>query len=345
MLLALIVLTLVYAYLNGYRDSSGILSGVLASRAMHPRSALFLAAAAEFAGPFLFGLAVARTIATGLIDPAAVSLESVVAAVLAALLWTLFAWWRGIPSSSSHALVGGLLGAALLASGPSAIIPGGLLRVLLPLFLAPPLGFLVGSMAMHLLLFAFSGATPKVNTLFRRLQILTMASLSLAHSANDSGKAIGLITLGLLLAGRLEGFVPPLWVVAACAAAIALGAARADWRLIRTLGGKIYRVRPINALASQVASTGVVLGSSLTGAPVSTSQVISMALMGSGAAERMNKVRWQVGAEMLLTWGLTIPASMALAAALFWIAGELAENTRLLALTENLFLRLALLIS
>ncbi len=314
MLALLITLALIYAFLNGYRDSSSILAGVIASRAMHPRLALYLSALAEFAAPLLFGVAVARAVATGLIDPQAITLKTIVVAMAAALVWTLLAWWRGIPSSSSHALIGGMLGAAILIDGPQAVLTSGLQIVVLPLFVAPPVGMLVGFLVMHLFLAAFRYARPQVNNLFRRLQIFTMIGLALSHSSNDAQKSMGVIALGLVLAGRMESFRVPLGVVLACAAAIALGASQGDWRLIRTLGGRIYRIRPLNALASQTASAGVIMAAALTGAPVSTSQVISMALMGSGAAEQVNKVRWQVGAEMLLTWALTIPATIALAA-------------------------------
>ncbi len=313
MLILLIILALVYAFLNGFRDSSSILAGVLASRAMHPRWALYLAALAEFVAPFLFGTAVARAIATGLVDPEAITLRTVVVAMMAALSWTLIAWRRGIPSSSSHALIGGLLGAALVTGGAGAIQVGGLVRVVLPLFLVPPLGLVAGFLIMALFLKLFRYASPKINTGFRRIQVFTMVGLALAHSANDAQKSMGIIALGLVLAGKLAVFRIPPAVVLICAAAIALGAARGDWRLIRTLGGKIYRIRPMNALASQTAASGLVLFSALSGAPVSTSQVIAMALMGSGAAERVNKVRWQVGVDMLITWGVTIPAAMILA--------------------------------
>jgi len=280
MLLTLIVLSLLYAFLNGYRDSSSILAGVIASRAMHPRLALALSALAEFIAPLIFGAAVARVLATGLFDPAAISLKTIVVALVSALIWTLVAWRWGIPSSSTHALLGGLLGAAWLINGWDAIQPEGLLRVVLPLFLAPLVGLAVGYLTMVLLLALFRRATPRVNTLFRRLQIFTMLGLAMAHSSNDAQKSIGMIVLGFMLAGKLDTFQAPPGVVILCAAAIALGASRGDWRLIRTLGGKIYRIRPVNALASQAASAGIVLGAASLGAPVSTSQVISMSLMG-----------------------------------------------------------------
>ena len=291
MLLLLIILALFYAFLNGYRDSSSILAGVIASRALPPALGLAIAAVAEFIAPFLFGVAVARALATGLIDPAMITLQTIVVAMAAAVTWTLFAWWRGIPSSSSHALVGGLLGSALLAHGSKAILSSGLVKVVMPLFLAPLLGLVAGNLAMTTFLYAFRNATPRVNTLFRRLQIFTMVGLALSHSANDAQKSMGIIVLGLVLSGELDSFHVPFGVMAACATAIALGASRGDWRLIRTLGSKIYRIRPLNALASQTASAGVIMASAMFGAPVSTSQVIGMALMGAGSAERVPSTR------------------------------------------------------
>jgi PiT family inorganic phosphate transporter len=339
MLFVLIILALFYAFLNGYRDSSSILAGVIASRALPPALALALAAIAEFIAPFLFGVAVARALATGLIDPETITLQTLVVGMAAALTWTLVAWWRGIPSSSSHALIGGLLGAALLSHGPDAIVPGGLVKVVLPLFLAPVLGLAVGYLAMNFLLFAFRDAAPGVNTLFRRLQIFTMLGLALSHSANDAQKSMGIIALGLFLSGELDSFHVPFGVMAACAAAIALGASRGDWRLIRTLGGKIYRIRPLNALASQTASAGLIMASSMFGAPVSTSQVIGMSLMGAGSAERINKVRWQVGKEMVATWALTIPATMGIAALVFWFSAVLSQADGLINRLINLLVR------
>ena len=313
----LIALALVFAFLNGYRDATSIIAGVVASRALPPRLALTLSGLAEFIAPFIFGVAVARTLTTGLVDPQAVTITTITIAMMSALAWTLFTWVRGIPSSSSHALVGGLLGAVIVVDGPQGIIASGLIKVLVPLFLAPPIGMAVGYLVMILILAAFQNARPSINNLFRQLQMATMIGLALSHSSNDAQKSMGIITLGLLLAGRIPTFKVPLYVIGLCAAAIAIGASQGDWRLLRTLGGKMYPIRPVNALASQTASALVIMVSSIVGAPVSTSQVISMSLLGSGAAERVNKVRWQIGVEMLWTWVLTIPATMTLAALMF----------------------------
>ena len=314
MLLLVIGLVLIYGFFNGYRDTSSVLAGVVASRAIRPRLALVLVAIADLIAPFLFGAAVSRSIAAGLVNASAISLRTIVVAMIATLGWNVFTWWRGIPSSSTHALIGGLLGAILITAGPHAILFGGLLIVLLPLLVGPLIGLLLGLLLMYLLLSAFSGATPKVNTLFRRLQVFTMLLLAMSNSANDSHKSMGIIALGLVLAGRLSSFEIPTWVLVLCAAALALGSSFGDWRQIRNLGGRIYRIRPLNALASQAAASILIVTASILGMPVSTPHLISTALMGSGAAERVNKVRWHVASEMAAAWALTIPATMLLSA-------------------------------
>jgi len=311
MLYLLIGLALLYSFLNGYRDSSSILAGVIASRAMRPRVALYLIAAVELVAPFFFGAAVTRSITIGLVKPSVVSLETIVVAIAAAVAWSFFCWWRGIPSSSTHALIGGLLGAALLLNGPQAIQTNGVLYIVLPLFLAPIFGFIIAFALMGLMLWALSMATPRINGLFRQLQVVTAMALGMSNSANDAHKSMGIIVLGLVLAGQLTSFQIPYWVMLACSGSLAIGASLGDWRQIRNLGGKIYRIRPINALASQVTSSAIVLGASVFGMPVSTSHIITTALMGSGASERANKVRWGVAGEMVTTWVITIPATMA----------------------------------
>jgi inorganic phosphate transporter, PiT family len=319
MLIYLIVAALVYDFINGFIDASNIVATVISSRALAPRTALYMTAAAEFIAPFIFGVAVATTIGKGLIDPNVISINVVMAGVMAAIIWNLFTWWIGIPSSSSHALVGGLLGAAIMSSGFQVVQLSGLLLILTALFVSPPLGLLVSYIFMNVSLFVFQKATRKINTLFRRIQILTSLSLALSHGTNDAQKTMGIITLGLVASGYQETFHVPLWVITVSAAAIALGAAFGGWRLIRTLGGRIYKIRPVHAFTSQAASAGVVLGAALLGGPVSTTQVVSGAIMGAGAAERINMVRWQVAQHMLITWLLTIPASTILSALVYML--------------------------
>jgi PiT family inorganic phosphate transporter len=314
---------LVFDFLNGFNDSSNIVATVISSRALAPRTALIMAAIAHFAAPFIFGVAVATTVGKGVIEPSAISPVAVLAGVLSAILWNLFTWWLGIPSSSSHALIGGLLGSSILAEGFGIVQLSGLAKVILALFISPPLGLLTGYLLMRLLRYALRNATPKVSTFFKRSQILTSLALSLSHGTNDAQKTMGVITMGLVSAGLQDTFDVPLWVIAASAGAIALGTALGGWRLIRTLGGRIYKIRPIHGFTAQAASAGVILGAALVGGPVSTTQVVGSSIMGAGAAERLSKVRWHVGQEMLVTWVLTIPVTAGLSAlislALRWV--------------------------
>jgi len=317
LLTILIVASLIFDFLNGFHDSSNVVATVISSRSMSPRASLLMAAVAHFIAPFLFGVAVATTVGKGVIEPSAISPDVILAAVLAAILWNLITWWFGIPASSSHALIGGLLGSAIIAKGVGIIQLPGLLKILVALFISPPIGLLTAFIMMRIVLFAVRNASPRVNTVFKRTQLVTALALALSHGTNDAQKTMGVITMGLVAAGVQESFDVPLWVVAASAGAIALGTAFGGWRLIRTLGGRIYKIRPIHGFTSQAASAAVIFTAALLGGPVSTTQVVGSAIMGAGAAERLSKVRWQVGREMLTTWLLTIPATAAASALLY----------------------------
>lgn len=318
----LLVLALIFDFLNGLHDSSNIVATVIASRALHPRVALILAALAELAGPFLFGVAVATTVGDELLRTSILTTSVVIAALIAAVVWNLLTWYFGIPSSSSHALLGGLLGAGFVTAGLEVVKIQGLLKILLALLASPLVGLVVGFLIMRLTVWLVRNATPGVNNSFRRLQILTLVGLGLSHGANDAQKTMGVITLGLVTAGIQEQFSVPIWVIAVSALAIALGTSLGGWRLIRTLGACMYRVRPIHGLTSQIAGASVILGAALLGGPVSTTQVMSSAIIGAGAGERANKVRWNILGEMLTAWLLTIPVTAGLAA-LAYLAVEL----------------------
>jgi PiT family inorganic phosphate transporter len=309
MLLILMGLSLVFGFLNGFHDSANIVAAAISSRSLPPRAALVLAAAAVFAGPFLFGVAVARTVGADLLDPAALQSEVVVAALSAAVAWNLVTWYFGIPSSSSHALIGGLLGAAVVSNGIGSVQIPGLAKVLLALFISPPLGLLAGFLMLRAALFLLRGADPSVNQQLRRAQILTLIGLGLSHGSNDGQKTIAVLTLGLVTAGVLPNFQVPLWVIAVSGGAMALGISMGGWRLIRTLGGRLFRIRPVHGFVSQVAGATVILGAAMVGGPVSTTHVMSSAIMGAGAGQRVNQVRWMVLREMTIAWVLTIPAT------------------------------------
>jgi len=322
--LLLIVLALVFDFLNGVHDSSNIVATLIASRALTGGQALAMTAAAEFVGPFLFGVAVATTLGHEVVAASEVKLSVTLAALVAAIVWNLITWRLSIPSSSSHALVGGLIGAAVVDGGWGVVKLAGLGKVVLALAISPPLGLAAGYLTLKLVLFLARNSSPRINELFRRGQILTAVALALAHGTNDAQKTMGIIALGLVSAGVQPTFGVPLWVVAICAGAIALGTTMASWRLIRTLGSKFFKVRPVHGFATQVASASVILTAALLGGPVSTTQVVSSAIMGVGSAERLSKVRWATGGQIAIVWLTTIPCAAILAALLAAILGRLA---------------------
>ena len=315
----LLGLALAFDFLNGFHDSSNIVATVISSRALPPRLALIIAAIAEFSGPFIFGVAVAKTVGDDLLHTETLTVEVILAALIASVIWNLITWRLGIPSSSSHALVGGLLGAGIIADGLAVVQIAGLTKILIALLISPVLGLLMGFLVMHLTMLLAHNATPKISTLFKRLQLGTLIGLALSHGTNDAQKTMGVLTLGLLLEGRIPSFEVPVWVIAASAGAIALGTSFGGWRLIRTLGGRIYRIRPVHGFASQISGAAVILGAAMLGGPVSTTQVMSSAIMGVGAAERVNKVRWGILKDMLIAWLLTIPLTAAVAGLAYWL--------------------------
>ena len=322
-LIIFVATALLFDFLNGFHDSANTVATMISSRAMGPRAALALNAIANFVGPFLFGVAVATTIGHEVVAEEAATMTVVLAALGGGIVWNLLTWLLGIPSSSSHALVGGLIGAAATAYGFEAILLPGLTKILLTMLISPIVGMLSGYLLMKLTLFLARGATPRINVFFKRAQMVTATALALSHGTNDAQKTMGIITMGLLAGGALSRFIIPIWVIAACAGAIALGTALGGWRIIRTLGGKFYKVRPVHSFASQIASAGVILGAALIGGPVSTTHVVSTAILGVGAAERVSKVRWGVVGQIVVAWLLTIPASALLAAASYLVIAKI----------------------
>jgi len=316
-LFIVIALALLFGLLNGARDASNIVATMISSRAFSPQIALGLTAVAEFIGPFLFGVVVAKTIGDQVVQSSALTLTAIAACLLGAILWGLFTWLLGIPGSSSHALIGGMIGVVLTDSGLNAVKLIGLYKVLLALLASPLIGFAFGFLITRIIYFLVRNATPRVNTVFRNGQLFTAIALALSHGTNDSQKVMGIITLSLVVGGVLPAFEVPFWVIVASAAGIAIGTGFGGWRLIRTLGGKFYEIRPLHSFSTQLTSAFVILGASLFGAPVSTSQVVSSAIVGVGASERFGKVRWGVVGDILTSWMITIPASALLSAGIF----------------------------
>jgi PiT family inorganic phosphate transporter len=285
----------------------------------------------EFLGPLLGGTAVANTIGK-FVDlgdlPPVMSLTVLVSGLAGAIVWNLVTWWKGIPSSSSHALVGGLIGAVVLAVGEDHVVWGftelfrhghvtGVTKVLLALVLSPVAGFLVGFGLHRLFSLAFRAARPRINAPLRWAQYLTAAGLAFSHGANDAQKSMGILTLALLLGGQIEQFAVPFWVMLACATALTLGILSGGWRIVRTLGFAIYKVRPLHALDSQLTSAGIIFSASLLGAPVSTTHVVASSIMGIGASEHPKAVRWGKAREIATTWVVTIPASALVGAIIY----------------------------
>jgi inorganic phosphate transporter, PiT family len=249
-------------------------------------------------------------------------MTTLIAALVAAIFWNLFTWFMGFPSSSSHALIGGLVGAVVMSAGWGSIKLAGLEKVLLALFTSPFIGLIFGYVITRIIILASWNATPRINGFFKKSQIVTAISLGLSHGANDAQKSMGIITLGLVTSGFIPSFKVPIWVIFLCACMIAFGTSVGGWKLIKTLGTKFYKIRPIDGFATQLTSAIVILGASLFGGPVSTTQVVSSAIMGVGSAERINKVRWGVAKEIAIAWLLTIPATALLGAGTFWLISQ-----------------------
>lgn len=314
-----ISLALIFDFLNGVHDSSNIVATMIASRAFRPNTALGLTAIANFLGPFLFGVAVATTIGEEVAQPNALSLNVILACLVGAIVWNVLTWILGIPSSSSHALIGGMVGAVLAGAGYGAIKLHGLEKVVIALVTSPLLGFVVGFVLMRLIYFLVRNASNEVNKVFKNGQLITALGMAFSHGTNDAQKTMGIITLSLLIGGVIDNFSVPLWVIALSAAAIALGTALGGWKLIRTLGGRFYKIRPIHSFTTQLTSGAVILVASYLGLPVSTSQVVSSAIIGVGSSESFGKVRWSVAEEIVTAWFITIPASALVSAGVYWV--------------------------
>jgi PiT family inorganic phosphate transporter len=317
-LLILVVLAaLAFDYINGFHDAANAVATVVSTGVLPLRTAILLAAALNVLGAFT-GTAVAATIGRGLVDPVAVSQAVVLAALLGAIAWNLVTWYFGIPSSSSHALVGGLVGAALAHSGPRAIRVGGLLKVVESLVVSPLVGFAIGFAIMIALLWICRRGRPsRLARIFRRLQMVSAGFMAVSHGSNDAQKTMGIIALSLAAyGGASEGagrFVIPAWVIILCAVAMGLGTMAGGVRIIRTMGTKIIDLKPIHGFAAETGAAITILTASHLGMPVSTTHVISGAIMGVGSSQRVSAVRWGVTVRILWAWVLTIPISAATA--------------------------------
>jgi PiT family inorganic phosphate transporter len=324
-LIIVIALALIFDFLNGMRDASNIVATMISSRAFSPQTALGITAVAEFLGPFLFGVVVAETIGEDIVQSDVLTLSVIAAALIGAIIWNVITWYFGIPGSSSHALIGGMIGAVVVGAGLDAIKFDGLNLVLIALIASPLVGFIIGFIMTRLIYFLAQGATPRINSFFKRSQLITALALAFSHGTNDAQKTMGIIAMSLVIGGALPSFQVPTWVVAVSAGAIAIGSSLGGWRLIRTLGQKFYKIRPLHSFSTQLSSASVILAASFSGFPVSTSQVVSSAIIGVGSAERVSKVRWSVAEEIITSWLITIPASGLIAAGVYLLIDVLAK--------------------
>jgi len=333
-----VIVLVVFDYTNGFHDASNIIATVIASRAMTPVQAVLIVGLFEFLGPLLGGTAVADTIGS-FVDistlPPLPAMVIILCGVVAAVIWNIITWHYGIPSSSSHALVGGLVGAVLISAGSDHIVWGlhelanghvtGVFKVLLALLISPLIGFWAGFLIHRWMGLLLRSAPLQINHTLRRTQFLTTAALAFAHGANDAQKSMGVITMILLLGGFIPAFEVPFWVVLLCAIAITLGIMSGGWRIVRTVGFGIYKIRPLHAVNAQLTAGVVIFSAAMLGAPVSTTHVVSSSIMGIGASERPRSVRWTRARDIVSTWFITIPGAAVIAATTYLLLGHYAS--------------------
>ena len=322
-ILAIIAVALIFDYSNGFHDAANSIATVVSTRVLSPRQAVAWAAFFNFVAFGVFGVHVAKTIAKGTVDPAVVTPAIVLAALLGALLWNILTWWLGLPTSSSHALIGAFVGAGLVAAGPKAIVASGLIKTATFIVVSPVVGLALGWLFMLAVMWTFRRSTPRrVDTLFRRLQLVSAAAFSLGHGSNDAQKTAGIITALLYSTHYLTGeFRVPFWVIVSSYGAIGLGTLSGGWRIVKTMGMNITKLQPVGGFCAETAGSVALFGASALGIPVSTTHTITGAIIGSGvsASRKLSAVKWGVAGRIVWAWVLTMPAA-GIVAALCWFA-------------------------
>ncbi|TLX82447.1 MAG: inorganic phosphate transporter [Thaumarchaeota archaeon] len=309
-----IIAALVFDFLNGFHDAANSIATVVGTRVLRPLQAVALAAIGNFIGPFLFGVAVATTIGKGIIDPNFVTLNIIIGALVGAIIWDIITWLMGLPTSSSHALIGGIIGAGIAGAGTQAIIFGGLQKVVTGIVISPVVGLVVAFSVATLLITAFAKRRPSaVNSVFGRLQIISSTHFSLTHGANDGQKTMGVIALILLTQGVITKFEVPYYVIIMAALAISLGTFFGGWRIVKTMAVRITQLKPYQGFAAETGGATILAILAWLGIPASTTHAISGAIMGAGAVKRVSAVRWGIGRRIVWAWIITIPASAAVA--------------------------------
>ena len=318
----LVFLALVFDFMNGFHDAANAIATVVSTGVLRPQTAVAMSAMFNFVAIFTVGLHVASTVGKGTVDPHIVDHYVVFGALVGAIIWNVITWYYGIPSSSSHALIGGLVGAAVAKSGTGALVGGGLLKTVQWIILSPLLGFILGSLVMLAVSWIFVRTPPrKVDTWFRRLQLFSAAAYSLGHGGNDAQKTIGIIWMLLIVAGvsKAGDTAPPLWVIIACYTAISMGTLFGGWRIVRTMGQKITKLKPVGGFCAESGGAITLFIASAIGVPVSTTHTITGAIVGVGSAQKASAVRWGVAGNIVWAWIFTIPASAFMAAIAWWV--------------------------
>src|SRR5689334_12640255 len=315
LVVVIVIVALVFDFINGFHDAANSIATVVSTRVLTPLQAVVWAAFFNFVAAFGFGVQVATTVGKGVVQPAAVDQWVILAGLAGAIVWNLITWYWGLPTSSSHALIGGFAGAAVVKAGFGSLVPAGLIKIGVFMILAPLIGLALGFALMVLTINVFQHSTPgRVDKIFRRGQLLSAAAYSLGHGTNDAQKTMGIIAVLLFTTGRLgPEFYVPFWVVLAAHAAMGLGTMAGGWRIVKTMGMRSTKLRPVGGFCAEAAGALTLIGTAIGGIPVSTTQTISGSIMGVGAIQRFSAVRWGVAGRIVTAWILTIPASAAVA--------------------------------
>jgi PiT family inorganic phosphate transporter len=319
----LVALALAFDFMNGFHDAANSIATVVSTGVLKPTQAVLFAAFFNFVAIFIFHLSVAATVGKGIVQPGVVDTHVVFGALVGAITWNVITWYYGIPSSSSHALIGGIVGAVLAKAGSSALIGGGILKTVVFIFISPTLGFLLGSLMMVLVANLFRKATPsRVDRWFRRMQLVSAGAYSLGHGGNDAQKTIGIIWMLLIATGYVATgeSSPPTWVIISCYVAIAAGTMFGGWRIVKTMGQKITKLKPVGGFCAETGGALTLFLATALGVPVSTTHTITGAIVGVGSTQRASAVRWGVAGNIVWAWIFTIPASALMAAAAYWVS-------------------------
>jgi len=319
-LISIIALALIFDFINGFHDAANSIATVVSTRVLSPKFAVAWAAFFNFIAFLFFGLHVANTVGKGIVHTDVVDLTVIGSGLVAAIIWNLLTWWFGIPSSSSHTMVGGFVGAAITKAGIGAIFVGSVLKIIMFIFLAPLIGIVVSYFFSIIVLYVSKDEAPfKVDKIFRKLQLLSSAAYSLGHGSNDAQKMMGIIFVALVSSGAMRSTDEiPLWVVLSCHLSIALGTMSGGWRIVKTMGQKITKLRPFEGFSAETAGALTLFGTAIFGIPVSTTHTITGSIIGAGITKRLSAVKWKVTVDLVWAWVLTIPVTAAFAAFIYW---------------------------